>query len=188
MDEGSIVIGDSNQLSRNFIKDVLICGGFKVQAEAINTFELLRVCRSLYPDLVIIDSKLEGGNVKEIAGIIEGDNLGSVIFITRNNDATCFAQDYPHIIRPINPDVLLAVVEVSFYYQNKINAAKKEIDRLREELKTRQLVEKAKGILMKKYDMDEDQAHRWLQRESMNHGVAKREIARMLILANEKKQ
>lgn len=186
MHDGIIIIGDSNKVSRNFIKEVLQDSGFKVQAEARNIPELLRQCRRVYPDLVIVDSDIEGGSLLEAADIIEGDNLGSLLFISKSDGNNYFLRDYPHINKPFNVDTLLSVVEVSLYYRQKMAAINKQAAKLKEDLETRKMVDRAKGIIMKKYGMDEEEAYRWLQKESMKHGIPKREVARMLIIAQEK--
>lgn len=183
--DGIIVIGDSNKVSRNFIKDVLKNSGFNVQEEAGNIPELLRKCRRIYPDLVIVDSDIEGGSLLEAADIIEGDNLGSLLFISKSSDSY-FLRGYPHISKPFSADTLISVVEVSLYYRQKLGEVQKQANKLKEDLETRKLVDKAKGIIMKKYGMDEEEAYRWLQKESMKHGIPKREVARMLIIAQQK--
>lgn len=180
-----IVIGDSNKASRNFLKSSLKDFGFKVQAEAVNIPELIRQCRKLYPDLVIIDSEIEGGSLLEAADIIEGDNLGSLLFISHSN-SNYFLQEYPHINKPFSIDTLISVVEVSLYYRQKLIVAQKQTAKLKEDLETRKLVDRAKGLIMQKYGMNESEAYHWLQKESMKHGIPKREVARMLIIAHEK--
>lgn len=183
--EAGIIIGDSNKVSRNFLKSSLKDVGFKVQAEAVNVPELIRQCRRFYPDLVIIDSEIEGGSLLEAADIIEGDNLGSLLFISHNN-SNYFLKGYPHINKPFSIDTLISVVEVSLYYRQRLITAQQQTAKLKEDLETRKLVDRAKGLIMKKYGVDENEAYRWLQKESMKHGIPKREVARMIIIAHEK--
>jgi len=56
---------------------------------------------------------------------------------------------------------------------------------VQEELETRKKVEKAKGILMKEQDLDEDQAYNLIRKSSMNKRVSMKEIAEAIILSNE---
>lgn len=59
---------------------------------------------------------------------------------------------------------------------------------IQEELETRKLVERAKGILMKEYDLLEDEAFHRIRRKSMDSRRSMREIAEAIILAHEMKK
>ncbi|MFQ3676187.1 MAG: GAF domain-containing protein [Endomicrobiia bacterium] len=60
-----------------------------------------------------------------------------------------------------------------------------EITKTKEELETRKLVERAKGIIMKIKGMTEEDAHRFLQKKSMDSKKPLKEIASAIILAYE---
>jgi len=61
----------------------------------------------------------------------------------------------------------------------------KEITKTKEELETRKLVERAKGIIMKLKGMSEEDAHRFLQKKSMDSKKPIKEIASAIIIAYE---
>ncbi len=56
---------------------------------------------------------------------------------------------------------------------------------LQEELETRKLVEKAKGILMKLYSLSEDEAYKRIQKKSMDTRKPMKEVAQAIIIAEE---
>jgi signal transduction protein with GAF and PtsI domain len=56
---------------------------------------------------------------------------------------------------------------------------------IQEELETRKLVERAKEILMRRRDMRADEAHRWIQKRSMDTRKAMRSVAEAVILSDE---
>ena len=56
---------------------------------------------------------------------------------------------------------------------------------LKEALELRKLIEKAKGILMKKTNLTEDEAYHRLQKESMDSRKSFREVAEAIILSNK---
>lgn len=58
---------------------------------------------------------------------------------------------------------------------------------IQEELETRKLVERAKGILMKERKMGEAEAYRVLQKYSMDNRKSMREVAEAVILSNDMK-
>lgn len=59
---------------------------------------------------------------------------------------------------------------------------------LKEALETRKILEKAKGILMETAALSEEEAHRRIQKQSMNMGRSLREVAEAITLAEKIKQ
>lgn len=178
----TILIGDGKDGSRRRLKDLLNRSGYLVEAEATNGPDLLRKARTMYPDLVIIDAGLEGGSIPEIAGIIEGDGISQVLLLVQGNQLRS-TEDFAHIQKPYTEDTLLAVIEVLLLYQNRLASIRKEVSALKESLESRKNVEKAKGILMKRLGIDEAEAYRTMQKESMNRSISMKELARAIIIA-----
>ncbi|MBI3379564.1 GAF and ANTAR domain-containing protein [Candidatus Gottesmanbacteria bacterium] len=58
---------------------------------------------------------------------------------------------------------------------------------LKEALEFRKVIEKAKGVLMKKNNLSENEAYRMLQKESMNSRKSFKEVAEAVILADRLK-
>lgn len=56
---------------------------------------------------------------------------------------------------------------------------------IQEELETRKLVEKAKEILMRRRDLDGSEAHRWIQKRSMDCRKSMRQVAEAILLSEE---
>ncbi len=180
----TIIIGDSKDSSRKRLKDLLKRSGYLVEAEATNGPDLLRKVRTMYPDLVIIDSSLEGGSIAEIAGIIEGDEISNVLVLSQGNFIRT-TEDIAHIQKPYMEETLLSVIEVLLLYQNRLSLARKEVSALKETLQIRKKVEQAKGILMKQLGLDEAEAYRSMQKESMRRGIPMKELAQAIIVANQ---
>ncbi len=176
----TILIGDGNDSSRRKLKDLLKRSGYLVEAEANNAPDLLRKSRMMYPDLVIMDASLDGGSVQEIAGIIEGDEISSVLVLVQGPKFR-IPDDIAHIQKPYSEETLLAVMEVLLLYQNRLASARKEVSALKDRLQNRKMIEKAKGLLMKQLGIDEAEAYRKMQKESMNHGISMIEMAQVIL-------
>ncbi len=178
----NILIGDGNDSSRRKLKDLLKRSGYLVEAEAANSPDLLRKARTMYPDLVIMDANLDGGSVQEIAGIIDADDISSVLVIVQGSKMR-MPDDIAHIQKPYSEETLLTVIEVLLLYKNRLSSARQEVSALKESLQTRKNIEKAKGILMKQLKVDEAEAYRTMQKESMNRSISMKEMARAIIAA-----
>ena len=181
MTRARIVIGDGNSSNRRRLKELLTRAGFLVEAEATNAPELLRKTRHMYPDLVIMDVGLEGGGVAEIAGIIQGDDISNVLVLTGNKGWV--PEDIAQIQKPYTDETILSVIEVILIYQNRLASTRQEVTALKENLQSRKSVEQAKGILMKQLGVDEAEAYRTMQKESMNRSISMKDLARAIIIA-----
>jgi AmiR/NasT family two-component response regulator len=56
---------------------------------------------------------------------------------------------------------------------------------IQEELETRKLMERAKEILMRNRNMRGDEAHRWIQKRSMDSRKSVRQVAEAILLSDE---
>lgn len=184
MPKAKIIIADGKSSSRRVLKDLLTSCGYMVQAEALNAPDLLRKVRTMFPDLVIMDSGLEGGGTQEIADIIMGDELSNVLVLVEGSHRRQL-DDIVHIKKPYSEETLLSVIEVCLLYQNRVTSMKQEVDKLKETLNSRKKIEKAKGILMRQLGFDEAEAYRSMQQESMNRGISMKDLARAIIATDE---
>ena len=82
---------------------------------------------------------------------------------------------------PIRRGELLASVRMLVQFQRYIPREKRPAKRGEEEQK---LIQRAKAVLMDRYGMTEEQAHRFLQKLSMDNGTKLTETAR-LVLADQ---
>ncbi len=184
MSTARIIIADSKVNSRKILRESLIRAGYCIQAEARNVPDLLRKARTILPDLVILDSNLEGGSTMEVTGILLDDNLGTVLVLKGESDNRNL-EDLVQIQKPYTEDTLLSVIEVCMLYRSKLIAAQNEVDRLKENLNSRKIIEKAKGIIMTNLAITENEAYRLMQKDSMDRGITMKDLARAIIIAEE---
>ncbi|MFH1678907.1 MAG: GAF and ANTAR domain-containing protein [Candidatus Omnitrophota bacterium] len=89
-----------------------------------------------------------------------------------------------HIFKKEEIDVLTALAnQAAVAIENAHLLLKSKM--IEEELKTRKLVERAKGILMELYGISEEEAYKKIQKQAMNTRRAMREIAEAIILAKQ---
>ncbi len=95
-------------------------------------------------------------------------------------------KDHVHEYSKEEIDMLSSVAnQAAIAIQNTSLMADKSV--LENKLETRKLVEKAKGILMKLLSVDEEEAYRMIQKQSMDRRKSMKEIAEAIILAKDLK-
>jgi len=85
---------------------------------------------------------------------------------------------------PVQQIVLNSVVEVLYLEFKRRQKLQQEISALRAKLQARTVVERAKGVLMQEFSWSEQQAYRFLQKESMDLRVPIKEVAEKLFKGN----
>jgi len=73
-----------------------------------------------------------------------------------------------HLIEPVPSQALVAAVRLAAARADDLDGLKAQLRRARESALGRKAIERAKSILMQRFELTEDEAHRRLQRESRN--------------------
>lgn len=182
---GKIIVASALTPEKKFIIDSLLRAGHQVVAETGNMSHTFRRARSLFCDLVIVDSNLDGGKGSKTASIISEDHLAAVLLLV-DSDVFPSARNFHYLIRPLYYNTLIPAVEAALWHWQRELGMQEQIKKLEEKLETRKLLDKAKGILIDKLKISENDAHHFIQKEAMNRGSTLRQIAVEIIEQEQK--
>jgi len=185
-----IAIADDEPDMRDYFQEVLPRMGHTVVALAQNGRELVDLCRATNPDLVITDIKMPDMDGIDAANKIYQERPVPVILVSAHHDANLIQRaETDHImgylVKPIKQADLKPTIAITVHRFEQFQAMHKEASDLRQALADRKMIERAKGILMKKGNLDEPEAFRRLQKlaSEKNHKLV--EIATMIVTADE---
>ncbi len=178
-----IVIADDEAVIRMGVRCILEDAGHTVVGEASSGRDALALVAELAPDLVLLDIRMPSPDGIEVARRLKADAPVPVIFLTAFSDRALLAEaadagGYAYIVKPINEGEVLAAIEVVSARWNELHAAK-------DALETRKLVERAKGILMQRLNLSEDDAYRLLHRRSRNLRKQMRDVAHDILATDQ---
>ena len=190
MSQIKAVIADDEAIIRMDLKALLEDLGHIVIGEAADGQRALELTRSIRPDVVIMDIKMPIMDGLDAAKIINEEKLSPVLLLTaysqkdlieRAKEAGVFA----YMIKPFQESDLMPAIEIAVSRYLEMQELESTIGDLSEKLETRKIVDRAKGILMDKYNLREADAFRRIQQQSMNQRRSMKEIADAIIIANE---
>jgi AmiR/NasT family two-component response regulator len=185
MDRLRIAIGDDDEFDIKILKGMLQSNGHNVICEDTDGSSLLRKIRSMMPDFVIAGYNMPGIKGLQIARIIQENNIAPVLLTAKSSEDVFVRkmgdEYFPYIIKPITEDKLLFTIEFVYNNFKKISTLQNEVYKLKNMLETRKNVERAKGILMDKYNMGEKDAFRYIQKRSMDECEPIDKIAKRII-------
>ncbi|SET10775.1 response regulator receiver and ANTAR domain protein [Natronincola peptidivorans] len=188
MDNYRIVVADSGSTSRKQICNLLTQKGYRIY-EATDGAGALRIARKILPHIVLIDVNIWGINAYELARIIEDDGLSTVLFITGSPDKGFYEvlgnmNVFAYITKPVNAAHLHQILEFSLANLKRITVLEAKVKKLEKTLSARKKVDKAKGILMKKRKLSEDEAYQILRKKSMDECTTIEKIAEKIIASS----
>lgn len=173
---GKIIVASASSSEQKTISDFLRRAGHQVVAETSDMSHTFRRARSLYCDLIIVDGNLEGGKGYKTASIISEDHLAAVLLLV-DTDVFPQARYFHYLIRPIYYYTLIPAVEASLLHWQREMELQAQIKKLEDKLETRKILDKAKGILIDRLGISENEAHRFIQKEAMKRGATLRQVA-----------
>lgn len=185
-----ILIAEDNSKTRLFLKAQLELMGYTVVGVAADGASAVEMAAKLNPGLVLLDLKMPGMDGIEAAKAITARGPIPIILLTgySTEELTVKAIEagvFAYLLKPVTKKQLEPAIRLALARYEEFKSLKKEVDDLREAIDTRKLVERAKGILMKRSNLSEEDAFRMLQSHSQKENKKMREIAESIISASK---
>ena len=142
----------------------------------------------LQPDVVIVDSESPTRDTMEnLAAMNDRAPRPVVVFSEDPSDdpmrRALKAGVSAYVVAGLRPDRLAPVLQVAIARFEQDLALKKELGRAQAQLTARKSIDRAKGILMKEWGLDEDAAYKRLRRLAMDRGTPLADVAERIIEA-----
>jgi response regulator NasT len=185
-----IAVADDEPDMRDYFRQILPLLGHQVVAVAQTGRELVELCDTAHPDLVITDIKMPDMDGIDAAAQIYRKVAVPVILVSAYHDPEFIRRaEADHImaylVKPIKQADLEPAIGIAMHRFEQFQALRKETTDLKQALEDRKVIEKAKGILMKKTGLDENDAFRRLQKLSSDKNRKLIDIAQMILTAEE---
>ncbi|MBI4278335.1 MAG: response regulator [Armatimonadetes bacterium] len=162
--------------------------GYQVVGEAGDGRRTVELARALKPHAILLDIKMPEMDGIEATGAIMAENPVPIVLLTAYSDRDLVerakeAGVLAYLVKPFKEADLAPALEMAMARFAEIQALRKEIGDLRETLETRKVVERAKGILIRRHGIGEEEAFLRIQKQSRNLRKPMREVAQAIILA-----
>ena len=148
-----------------------------------------RLCERDY-DLVIINTLLRDESGETLSRDIASKGGTQVILVVKNEyfDAVsglCEADGVLTIAKPISKAMFWSALMFAKSAHNKISRMQQENARLQQKIEDIRMVDRAKCILISCLGMNEQEAHRHIEKQAMDLRATKREVAESIIKTYE---
>jgi two-component system, response regulator PdtaR len=185
-----VIVADDESVICMDLREMLSNLGYLVVGEAGDGRSAVNLSRELRPDVVLMDIKMPDMDGIEAAKILTEERIAPVVLLTAFSQQDLVqrakaAGVVGYLVKPIKEAELAPAIEIALARFAEFRELEKEVDTLQEQLETRKLVDRAKGILMDSQNLSEADAFRRIQKMSMNTRKSMKEIAQAIILTHE---
>ncbi len=182
----NVLIVEDNTFIGMGLQEELARLGHTVVGLASNSDDATELFRQRRPDLLLMDIRLGKDDGIDLTRQLLAERRCPVVIVSAYSDAELVARAaavgvFGYLVKPVKPDALKVQIEVATTRFEETEQLRRTNQELTENLETRKLVERAKGILMKRLHLDEENAHRKLQHESQKRRINIAECARRVI-------
>ena len=181
-----ILIAEDETIIRLDLRDLLERAGFEVCAEARDGVEAVELARSEQPDVAIMDVRMPRLDGIEAARKILDERPIPIVMLTAYGQADVVARAveagvFGYLVKPFQESDLLPAIETARARHEELAALREEVETLAEALAARKSIERAKGLLMAKESLTEQQAFERLRRASQVSGRPLRVVAEAVV-------
>jgi response regulator NasT len=182
----TVVIAEDEVLIRMDLAEMLAEEGYDVVGQAGDGARAIELAEELRPDLVILDVKMPVLDGISAAESIARQRIAPVIVLTafsqrelveRARDAGAMA----YLVKPFSQSDLVPAIEMALSRFAELRAVEAEVADLKEQLETRKVVDRAKGVLQEQLSLSEPEAFRWIQKTAMDLRLSMKQVAEGVI-------
>jgi response regulator NasT len=160
--------------------------GYDIIASLPADMHLPEQIAQLQPDMIIIDAESDARDVLEHIVIATRDERRPIVMFTEDDDPSTMERAMEagvsaYIVAGLQAERVKPVLNVAlarFKQEQKLLA---ELDDTRHKLAERKVIDRAKGLLMTRHHMTEDQAYQKLRSMAMNKNLKLAEIAQRIL-------
>jgi AmiR/NasT family two-component response regulator len=182
-----IVVVDSDPNFRRMARETLE-KHFKHQVigEAGNGTDMVRTVLAVEPDVVVFETHLPRLNGLDALREIRQERLVAGVAITSERDLSLLCQALKervlaYLLKPFDTHQLGSAVAIAASFFRELSELTATNESLRQNLENRKIIERAKGVLMKRHRYSEADAFRRLQRGAMNRRTSMIQIAQAVL-------
>ncbi len=138
------------------------------------------------PDMIIVDAESQARDTLEHVVMATRDARRPIVLFTNDDDtsqvgAAIAAGVSAYVVAGLAPERVRPVLEVALARFRHEEALRRELADARTQLSERKTIDRAKGLLMQRHQLSEDDAYARLRRTAMDRGMKLVDVAQRIL-------
>ncbi len=182
----SVVIAEDESIIRLDLREMLTDEGYDVVGETGDGDEAVRLALDLKPNFCIFDIQMPGRDGIDAAREVMEHKHSAVIILTAYSQRHLIEQArdagvLTYLVKPFQRDVLVSALEVALARFEELRVLDETVATLEDQLETRKLLDRAKGLLMDEHNMNEREAFEFVRKTAMDNRATMADTASAVI-------
>lgn len=185
-----VMLVNDNQKHPPNLEQALLGQGLIVICRLDSALGLIKNVETHQPDVILIDLESPDRETFQNITALNQHTPRPVIMFSNNDDGQLVSQSIQagvstYIIDNLNPNKVKPIIDVAFARFHEHQTLKKELKDTQNQLADRKIIEKAKGLLMKTKNWDEERAYRAMRKMAMDQSKTIAGIAHNILYVME---
>jgi len=181
-----VLLVDADSGRAALLKQALIDGGYQVVAHIEHSNSLLADVARYDPDMIIIDTESPDRDTLESMSTLNHMQPRPVVMFSADDERAVVERAIragvsAYIVDGLNGRQVKPAIEVAIARFREYQALRDELAKTRSTIEDRKVIERAKGLLMARRNIDEEAAYQALRKLAMDRGQKLGEVARSVI-------
>ena len=181
-----LLVAEDETIIRLDLRSLLESSGFEVCAEARDGEEAVALARELEPDLAIVDVKMPRLDGIEAARRILDERPIPIVMLTAYGQEELVSRAveagvFGYLVKPFRESDLLPAIHTARARHRELVELREETESLAAALAARKTIERAKGLLMEREGLSEDDAFARLRKASQVSGRPMQVVAEAVL-------
>ncbi|MCI9648279.1 MAG: response regulator [Oscillibacter sp.] len=183
----TVVVADDEPIIVMNLKELLQDSGFHVLATAEDGFGAINQCRLHHPDVLLLDIQMPLLDGLGVSKYVHEEHLaGTIIIVSAFSDDNMVSQASAtgvsgYLVKPIDASTLVSTIKVAMARSKELHGLRNEINKVTRDMESRKKIEQAKGLLMKKQNLDEQAAFDMIRAISKEKSMSMETVADIIL-------
>lgn len=183
-----VLVVDQNLIRASVLEEGLREAGYTKVTVLRDMQNLMKRIVEVEPDVIFIDLENPNRDVLEQMFQVSRCVARPIAMFVDRSDTETISQAIEagvsaYVVDGLKKERIKSILDTAVSRFNAFNRLKEELDRTKQALEERKLVDRAKGILMKQRGVSEEEAYALMRKVSMNENRRLGEIAQSIITA-----
>jgi AmiR/NasT family two-component response regulator len=171
------------------VRNILNPLGYTFLGNCNDPISFMRLIRSVKPDFIILDTSIKLGEFRRHLETVDDEMLCACVIMGEYKDADIISiLESSRVIsfcpKPLNRQLLIHTVDMGLMNYRRVSMLSKKLKEVTESYETRETVERAKRMLMRRDRLSENEAYEIMRKKSMDTRSSLKSVAEDIILAH----